>query len=127
MQLGELPLLVLLRLTRELIMPDTAPLPQGGDRIRCRLKNGDVITGFVTHVWASLDTPCINLNYHGGILQVFPELGDTWEPANDTGLAAGAVYLPADPETAQQVRDHAGNRELATVVSFLLRRGMNES
>ncbi len=63
------------------------PLPQAGQRIRCRLKNGDVITGVVQYVWQALDTPCINVLYHGVVIQVFPETGDSWEPAYDTGLS----------------------------------------
>lgn len=63
------------------------PVPDTGQWVRCRLKNGDVITGAVQHVWLSLDTPCINLNFHGTVIQVFPGLGDSWEPATDTGLS----------------------------------------
>lgn len=63
------------------------PLPETGQRIRCRLKNGDILTGTVQHVWMSLDTPCINVWFHGTVVQVFPEMGDSWEPATDTGLS----------------------------------------
>jgi hypothetical protein len=57
------------------------PVPADGQRIRCRLKNGDIVTGTVALVWLSLDTPCINLQYHNAVIQVFPGLGDSWEPA----------------------------------------------
>jgi hypothetical protein len=58
-------------------------LPAEGQRIRARLKNGDILTGTVQHVWGSLGgTPCVNLWTHGTSVQVFPGLGDSWEAAD---------------------------------------------
>lgn len=86
----------------------TLPLPDVGQRIRCHLKNGDVITGKVQHVWMAMDEPCINVWYHGAVIQVFAGLGDTWEPATDNGLStlpdeerkpktrSETVHLPGD-------------------------------
>jgi hypothetical protein len=58
-------------------------LPETGQRIRCRLKNGDILTGTVALAWQGNGTPCINLMYRDAmIVQVFPGLGDTCEAVN---------------------------------------------
>lgn len=57
-------------------------LPRDGQRIRCHLKNGDIVTGTVLTVWTANDTPCVNLQFHNAVIQVWPGLGDTWEDAS---------------------------------------------
>jgi hypothetical protein len=66
------------------------PLPQAGQRIRAHLKNGDILTGTVAAVWGSPGgTPCVNMWSHGASVQVFPGMGDTWEPADMSACNSG--------------------------------------
>jgi hypothetical protein len=64
-------------------------LPETGQRIRAFLKNGDIVTGTVATVWMAIDTPCVNLWYHNTVLQVWPGLGDRWEPVDMSACNSG--------------------------------------
>lgn len=62
-------------------MCTTTTLPETNQVIRAHLKNGDILTGIVRTVWLAIDTPCVNMWTHGTMIQFFPGLGDSWEPA----------------------------------------------
>lgn len=57
------------------------PMPGDGQRIRCRLRDGNVITGTVMLVWVAMDEPVISVSFHDTMIHVWPGLGDAWEPA----------------------------------------------
>jgi len=72
------------RAVAEFIAKDPhGPFPAIRSRVRCFLRDGQVIDGTVIDVWLDLDIVRLDLIAKSarGIFRITPSEGDTWEPA----------------------------------------------